>query len=101
MTFILDVLPIERMLTLTRQGNWTESLVTVFAVFPREAAGTRDKLLSAWSSCKIHPLDHKHLGQGKHGAVYRLGQEKKKKKEIDIQKSGDLEILPILGSKLS
>lgn len=65
--------------TLTRQGNWTESLVTVFAVFPREAAGTRDKLLSAWSSCKIHPLDHKHLGQGKHGAVYRQGQEKKKK----------------------
>lgn len=75
---ILDVLPNARTLTLTREGNWTESLVTVFAMFPREAAGTRDKLLSAWSSCKIHLSDHKHLGQGKHGAVYRQGQEEKK-----------------------
>lgn len=72
--------------TLTRQGNWTESLVTVFAVFPREAAGTRDKLLSAWSSCKIHPLDHKHLGQGKHGAVYRQGQEKKKDRRTKFRR---------------
>lgn len=74
---ILDVLPNARTLTLTREGNWTESLVT--AMFPREADGTRDKLLSAWSSCKIHLSDHKHLGQGKHGSVYRQGQEEEKK----------------------
>lgn len=78
----MDVLPIERMLTLTRPGNRTESLVTAFAVFPRVVAGTRDKLLSAWSSCKIHPLDHKHLGQGKHGAVYRQGQERNRHTKV-------------------
>lgn len=86
---ILDVLPNERTLTLTREGNWTreKSFVTIFAVFPQERVGTCDMLLSAWSSCKIHPSDHKHLGQAKHGALYRQGQDKK---NPDVHKSGEL-----------
>lgn len=70
-TVIFDVLPNERMLTLTRERDWTESLGSVIAMFPREAAGTRYKLLSAWRSWKVHLSDHKHSGQGKHGVLYR------------------------------
>lgn len=45
-------------------------------MFPWETAGTHDTLLSAWSSCKIHPLDHIHLGQGKHDEVQKRGGKK-------------------------
>lgn len=63
---ILDVVLINKTLTFSAREERNIS-----AMFPWETTGTHDTLLSAWSSCKIHPSDHKHLGQRKHDEVQR------------------------------